>query len=203
MHLDVFYCPWDVLYQKIHNCHMGIVTGIDEEYVYVCDPYDRVVHEKLLIEDARKHSQFIYSYELEERSIARQEAKSIFRNEIVSEYRNTMIALKKSRECIVERLHMFANEEDVVFDLLFEFTRGRIIQYANFTYLFQYLASEEGQYEAMQESLNQIAKTLYRIKNLAVKLKISLNPVIVNSIHQFFESYLNQEDIFYHQLMEL
>lgn len=41
IHFDAFYCPWDKLNGKIHNDHMVLVSGIDEEssQLFVCDPW--------------------------------------------------------------------------------------------------------------------------------------------------------------------
>lgn len=204
LHLNVFYCPWDVLYQKVHNCHMGIVTGMDQQYIYVCDPYDRVVHEKLLIEDAKEHSQFIYTYELTDTNLTKDVALELFKKEIKQEYHTSMSAFQKSYEFIMSHLTQFTGAEDEIFDLLFEFTKGMIIKYANFTYLMNYILEPTSDiYQQLNEQVNQNAKVLYRIKNLSMKLKISLNPVIVESINQFFLSFLENESRIYQLLIEL
>jgi len=41
IHFDAFYCPWDKLNGKIHNDHMVLVVGVDEESrkLFVCDPW--------------------------------------------------------------------------------------------------------------------------------------------------------------------
>lgn len=204
LHLDVFYCPWDPLFQKIHNCHMGIITGVDEEYIYVCDPYDRVLHEKLLINHVRKHSQFIYTYDLSDVTFTKEQAKKLFQEEIRKEYPITMQALKKSYECIIPRLERVTDENDMVFELLFEFTKGRIIQYANFTYLLKYLLDPVSeQYGKVSGKLNENVKELYRIKNLSMKLKIAQSQRIISSIREYFQTFLVHEEQMYHLLMTM
>ena len=202
LHLDVFYCPWDPLFHKIHNCHMGIITGVDEKYIYVCDPYDRVLHEKLLISDVHKHSQFIYTYDLRNVTLTKEQAKKVFQEEICKEYPIAIQALKKSYECIISQLENIMDENEKVFELLFEFTKGRIIQYANFSYLLKYLLNPLcEQYEEVLDKLNENVKELYRIKNLSMKLKIVQSQKIILSIKEYFQTDLVHEEQMYQLLM--
>lgn len=202
MHLDVFYCPWDKLYQKIHNCHMGITTGIDDEYVFVCDPYDKVENGRLRRCDVDRHSQFIYTYSLEQSGYAKQDHLDIFRQHLSAAYETTLESYRQMYEFTMNRLRHIDGQSDAILDILFEFTRCILIKYANFSYLIRYLYAEKHQaYAVLEEKLNENVKTVYRLKNLSMKMKVISDQSIVTSIQQYFLSFIKNEAEFYELLL--
>jgi len=40
--VDVFYCPWTMEYQKKHNIHFILISGIQKDSVICCDPYSNL-----------------------------------------------------------------------------------------------------------------------------------------------------------------
>lgn len=39
---DTYYAKWDNLYKKIHGTHMAIIESIDDNYIYIYDPWYKV-----------------------------------------------------------------------------------------------------------------------------------------------------------------
>jgi hypothetical protein len=61
-HFDAYYLKWDPVFRKIHNGHMVIVNGYDEEKdeVIVCDPHFNKTDERLSVTELERASRFYF-----------------------------------------------------------------------------------------------------------------------------------------------
>lgn len=64
-HLDGYYIEWDVDYKRRHNMHLAIIVGMDDNKIYIVDPFYNRTKTQLSIADFLVVSQFGYAYEIE------------------------------------------------------------------------------------------------------------------------------------------
>ncbi len=67
VHFDSFYLPWDPFNNRVHNNHVVLITGIDENNVNVVDPYFNKKNKIMSIESLKEASTF-YMYFNEKKS---------------------------------------------------------------------------------------------------------------------------------------
>lgn len=66
IHFDSFYLPWDPFYNRVHNKHLFLITGIDEKNMCIVDPYFNKQNEQLSIESIKQASNFYIYFEKKE-----------------------------------------------------------------------------------------------------------------------------------------
>lgn len=58
IHFDSYKLPWDPFYNKIHNNHILLITGMDSKSFCIVDPYFNKTNEILSIETVKNASEF-------------------------------------------------------------------------------------------------------------------------------------------------
>lgn len=62
--LDSFYIEWDKNFQVKHTNHVGLCIGIDDERIYLCDPYFDITYKEMELSDFQQANRgFIITYD--------------------------------------------------------------------------------------------------------------------------------------------
>lgn len=207
LNTDAFYCPWDELaYQKFHNSHAALAIGIDNEFIYLCDPFHEKVEEKLSLKELDRACKWYITYKLESVNFTRTDIKNIFYKEVV---------VKKELEKVFQNFkdlsHAFFNyfnqeselDSDEKFELCQQSLHIILLQRTkNLSFMKYLLINENYSFSPFQEKAERIIQAWVIVKNMLVKAYFSKIANINEKIGQkIFDIYILEKN-FYEEIVE-